>query len=62
MDIKFLALIAYITHLYIQVGTTSSTAIDPLPALGKIAKVIYILLSCDVKKASIASDSLYWAY
>lgn len=29
-------------HLYLQVGTTSSTAVDPLLALGKIAKVTYL--------------------
>lgn len=28
-------------HLFLQVGTTSSTAVDPLLELGKIAKVIF---------------------
>jgi len=39
VDFKFLALIACTLQLYMQVGTTSSTAVDPLLALGKIAKV-----------------------
>lgn len=31
-----------ISHLYLQVGTTSSTAVDPLLALGNIAKVVLV--------------------
>lgn len=29
-------------HLYLQVGTTSSTAVDPLLLLGEIAKVTHL--------------------
>lgn len=43
VDINFLALTAYPLHLCMQVGTTSSTAVDPLPALANIAKVIYLI-------------------
>lgn len=32
------------SHLYVQVGTTSSTAVDPLLALGNIAKVVLFLI------------------
>lgn len=48
-------------HLYLQVGTTSSTAVDPLLFLGKIAKVTYLteLMRQPTKRYALLTISVY---